>query len=129
MFGDFIGVKQVIGVEELNELALHPGEPDELLAERKRLSQGGRLSSGAAEIARLLFEADSGAAEPSLVRALGAARNLSAVDARLEPIAGLINESLIALRLARNGSSTASQRWKQPLASTASNRRPCRTCM
>jgi DNA repair protein RecN (Recombination protein N) len=85
-------------VEELNELALKPGEPDELLAERKRLSQGGRLASGAAEIAGLLFESDSGAAEPSLVRALGAARTLSALDARLEPIAGLIDESLIALR-------------------------------
>jgi DNA repair protein RecN (Recombination protein N) len=90
-------------VEELNELALKPGEPDELLAERKRLAQGGRLSSGAAEIAGLLFEADSGAAEPSLVRALGAARNLSALDARLEPIAVLIDESLIALREASEG--------------------------
>jgi DNA repair protein RecN (Recombination protein N) len=90
-------------VEELNELALKSGEPDELFAERKRLAQGGRLSAGAAEIARLLFEADSGAAEPVLVRALGAARNLSVIDARLEPIAGLLDESLIALREASEG--------------------------
>ncbi len=90
-------------VEELNELALKPGEAEELLAERKRLAQGGRLAAGAAEMARLLFEADSGAAEPSLVRALGAARALAPLDARLEPIAGLIDESLIALREAADG--------------------------
>ncbi len=90
-------------VDELGALNLRPGEVDELLAERKRLAQGGRLASGAAEIAGLLFEADSGAAEPSLVRALGTTRSLVALDSRLEPIAQLVDESLIALREACDG--------------------------
>ncbi len=90
-------------VDELTGLNLQPGEAEELFAERKRLAQGGRLAGGAAEIARLLFEADSGAAEPSLVRALGTTRSLAALDPRLEPIAGLIDESLIALREAADG--------------------------
>lgn len=84
-------------VDELSALNLRAGEVDELTNERKRLAQGGRLANGAAEIAGLLFEAD-GAAEPSLVRALGTTRQLSALDNRLEPIAQLIDESLIALR-------------------------------
>lgn len=85
-------------LSEFQGLDLKPGEFEELTQERSRLSQGGRLASGAQEITQLLREAEDVNAEQAVSRALSVARNLREIDARLEPIAKTIDESLIALR-------------------------------
>jgi DNA repair protein RecN (Recombination protein N) len=83
---------------ELKALDLKPGEIEELTAERQRLSQHGRLASGAREILQLLREAEDMNAEHAVSRALTVSRSLTELDARFGPIAQAIDESLIALR-------------------------------
>jgi DNA repair protein RecN (Recombination protein N) len=85
-------------VSELQALDLKPGESEELSAERQRLSQRGRLASGAREIMQLLREAEDVSAEQAISRALTVARHVSELDPKFAPIAQLIDESLIALR-------------------------------
>ena len=83
---------------ELKALDLKPGEIDELGAERQRLSQRGRLASGAREIVQLLRENEDASAEHAVSRALTVARSLADLDSRFAPMTRLIDESLIALR-------------------------------
>ncbi len=83
---------------ELKALDLKSGEIDELTAERQRLSQHGRLASGAREILQLLREADDSNAEHAVSRALTVSRSLAELDTRFTSIARAIDESLIALR-------------------------------
>jgi DNA repair protein RecN (Recombination protein N) len=85
-------------LNELHALALKPQEFEELAAERQRLSQRGRLASGAREIANLLREADETNAEHLLERALSVARHLQEFDPQLAAVAQTLDESLIALR-------------------------------
>jgi DNA repair protein RecN (Recombination protein N) len=85
-------------LSELTALDLQPGEVEELTLERQRLSQRGRLATGAREIVQLLREADDFNAEQALARAVGVARALAELDASFAPIAKSIDESLIALR-------------------------------
>jgi DNA repair protein RecN (Recombination protein N) len=85
-------------LNELNALDLKSGEIDDLLAERQRLAQRGRLSAGAREIVLLLRETEEVSAEHAIARALTVARSLVDFDARYAEIARLIDESLIALR-------------------------------
>ena len=85
----------------LNELAaldLKSGEIDELTAERLKLSQRGKLASGARGIAELLRDAEEFTAEQALSKTLTVARNLQELDAQFAPIVRSIDESLIALR-------------------------------
>jgi DNA repair protein RecN (Recombination protein N) len=83
---------------ELKALDLKAGELEDLTAERQRLSQHGRLASGAREILQLLREAEDMNAEQAVSRALTVSRSLSELDARFVSIAKAIDESLIALR-------------------------------
>jgi DNA repair protein RecN (Recombination protein N) len=83
---------------ELQALDLKEGEADELSTERQRLSQRGRLASGAREIIQLLREADEVSAEQVISRALTTARHVRDLDPKFAPMAQLIEESLIALR-------------------------------
>ena len=85
-------------VGELKALDLKEGEADELAIERQRLSQRGRLASGAREIIQLLREAEEVSAEQAISRALSAARHVSELDPQFAPMTKLIDESLIALR-------------------------------
>jgi DNA repair protein RecN (Recombination protein N) len=85
-------------LSELAALDLKTGEIEELIAERQRLAQGGRLATGAREIVKLLREADDANAEQAVSRALTVARSLSDLDGRFAPIATLIDEALISLR-------------------------------
>ncbi len=85
-------------LNELKALDLKSGEIEELTAERQRLSQHGRLASGAREILQLLREAEDMNAEQAVSRALTVSRSLTELDARFSPIAKAIDESLIALR-------------------------------
>lgn len=83
---------------ELKALDLKAGEIEELSLERQRLSQHGRLASGAREILQLLREAEDSNAEHAVSRALTVSRSLSELDVRFGSIAKAIDESLIALR-------------------------------
>lgn len=83
---------------ELQALDLKAGEGEELAAERQRLSQRGRLASGAREIIQLLREAEDVSAEQAISRALTVARAVGELDPQFVPMAKLIEESLIALR-------------------------------
>jgi DNA repair protein RecN (Recombination protein N) len=85
-------------LSELKALDLKAGEIEELTAERQRLSQHGRLASGAREILQLLREAEDMNAEHAVSRALTVARSLAELDGRFASIAKAIDESLIALR-------------------------------
>jgi DNA repair protein RecN (Recombination protein N) len=85
-------------LNELKALDLKPGEIDELTAERQRLSQHGRLASGAREILQLLREAEDANAEHAVSRALTVSRSLAELDGRFASIAKAVDESLIALR-------------------------------
>jgi DNA repair protein RecN (Recombination protein N) len=83
---------------ELQALDLKAGEGDELTIERQRLSQRGRLASGAREIVQLLRESEDVSAEQAISRALTVARTVGELDPQFVPMAKLIEESLIALR-------------------------------
>jgi DNA repair protein RecN (Recombination protein N) len=85
-------------LSELKALDLKAGEIEELTAERQRLSQHGRLASGAREILQLLREAEDMNAEHAVSRALTVSRSLAELDGRFVSIAQAIDESLIALR-------------------------------
>lgn len=85
-------------VAELAALDLKPGEVGELTAERQRVAQSGRLAQGVRETLQVLRDSDDGSAEQSLTRALTLTRQLAAFDARLNNIAQMLDESLIALR-------------------------------
>ncbi|HEY5759199.1 MAG TPA: DNA repair protein RecN [Steroidobacter sp.] len=85
-------------LSELQALDLKAGEAEELSAERQRLSQRGRLASGAREIIQLLREAEDVSAEQAISRALSTARHVGELDPTFAPMAQLIDESLIALR-------------------------------
>jgi DNA repair protein RecN (Recombination protein N) len=85
-------------VGELKALDLKDGEAEELAIERQRLSQRGRLASGAREIIQLLREAEEVSAEQAISRALSTARHVSELDPQFAPMTKLIDESLIALR-------------------------------
>lgn len=85
-------------LNELKALDLRDQEIEELTAERQRLSQHGRLASGAREILQLLREAEDTNAEHAVSRALTISRSLAELDSRFASIAKAIDESLIALR-------------------------------
>jgi DNA repair protein RecN (Recombination protein N) len=85
-------------VNELKALDLKQGEAEDLLAERQRLSQRGRLAAGAREILQLLREAEEVSAEHAVSRALTVARSLAELDPKVGAMSSLIDESLIALR-------------------------------
>lgn len=85
-------------VGELKALDLKDGETEELATERQRLSQRGRLASGAREIIQLLRETEEVSAEQAISRALSTARHVSELDPQFAPMTKLIDESLIALR-------------------------------
>ncbi len=67
-------------LSELQALDLKEGEGEELSAERTRLSQRGRLASGAREIIQLLREAEDVSAEQAISRALSTARHVGELD-------------------------------------------------
>lgn len=85
-------------LNELQALDLKSGEVEELTAERQRLSQRGRLASGAREILQLLREAEDVSAEQAVSRALTVARSTAELDPQFAAMSSLIEESLIALR-------------------------------
>lgn len=85
-------------LSELQALAPQANEAAELIAERQRHSQSGRLAQGVRELNELLRDADDHNAEQVLARALQLARQLGAIDTRLHDTLQLLDEALIAAR-------------------------------
>jgi DNA repair protein RecN (Recombination protein N) len=85
-------------VAELAALDLKTGEVPELLAERQRVAQSGRLAQGAQEALQVLRDAEAGSVEQTLARTFASMKQLTAVDSKLNSIAQSLDESLIALR-------------------------------
>jgi DNA repair protein RecN (Recombination protein N) len=85
-------------VQELEALALKPGELPELLAEQRRLANSGKLAEGTREALDLVYEGESFSAHQAASRALAQLRALAAIDANLRVPEQLIDEATIALR-------------------------------
>ena len=85
-------------LKELAALALEPAEPTELAAEAQRLTHRGRLAQTAERALQLLYDGDGADAHAAAGRAAQALRGALELDARLRPVAALIEEALIPLR-------------------------------
>ena len=83
---------------ELSALDLKAGEVAELIAERQRVAQSGRLVQGAQEALQILRDAEDGSAEHAVARVLANLKQLAGFDTRLNNITQALDESLIALR-------------------------------
>ncbi len=83
--------------DELARLDLQPGEADELAAERQRLLHAGRLGEAARTAQALLYEADEGAAQQSVGRALAVLRATASLDAGLAAVVPVVDEALIRI--------------------------------
>ncbi|HTE39959.1 MAG TPA: DNA repair protein RecN [Steroidobacteraceae bacterium] len=85
-------------VAELTGLDLKPTEVVDLTSERQRVAQSGRLAQGIHEVLQAVRDAEDGAADHALTRALTVTRQLATIDTRLNEVAQSLDESLIALR-------------------------------
>lgn len=85
-------------VRELNALELKEGELAELLEERARLANRGRLAEAAQTSLMQLYEGEQGSAHASISRAQQALRNLACLDPKLGAVMPLIDEAAIQIR-------------------------------
>jgi DNA repair protein RecN (Recombination protein N) len=84
--------------QELEALALEPGEAEALLQESQRLANRGRLAEAAQQALALVYEGDGDDAHARAGRAAAALRSAIELDARLAPVGRLIEEALIPMR-------------------------------
>lgn len=87
---------------ELEALAPQADELTELSVERQRHTHSGKLAQGVRQLAEILREADAHNAENVLSRAVAVARQLGAIDTRINSTIQLLDEALIACREAAN---------------------------
>ncbi|MFO0334671.1 MAG: DNA repair protein RecN, partial [Pseudomonadota bacterium] len=85
-------------VQELEALALKPGEVAELAEEASRLANRGRLAEGAQLALGLLYEGEGTDALTLASRAGGALRAAAELDPSLRPALLLVDEALIQLK-------------------------------
>src|SRR5690606_25831338 len=85
-------------VRELAALELKEGELAELIEERARLANRGRLAEAAQAALHQIYESDESNAHAGVSRAQHALRSLSAVDPKLEAVLPLLDEALIQIR-------------------------------
>ena len=78
-------------------MQLGAGEYDDLLAERQRLQNSGRLAEGIAVATSSLYEGDDGNAYSLVAEAQRSVEQLVAFDDGLEPVAELLNGASIQL--------------------------------
>lgn len=82
-------------LQELDGLALLPGEVDELYAERQKLQNSGRLVEGVNGALHSLFESDTGNANTLVANAVRAVESLLEYDPSLEPVLEMLNSASI----------------------------------
>ena len=84
-------------LQELDGLALEPGEVDALHAERQKLQNSGRLVEGVNGALHSLFEDDAGNANNLIADAVRAVESLIDYDATLEPVLEMLNSASIQI--------------------------------
>jgi DNA repair protein RecN (Recombination protein N) len=82
-------------LQELDALALVPGEVDDLQTERQKLQNSGRLAEGVGGALQSLFENDAGNANSLLADAVRTIESLLDYDTSLEPVLELMNGASI----------------------------------
>ncbi len=85
-------------VQELEGLALQPGEVAELADEAKRLANRGRLAESAQLALGLLYEGEGADAHTLASRAAAALRAAGELDAGVRSAGGMVEEALIQLK-------------------------------
>src|SRR5215467_9643266 len=80
-------------VQELEALKLKAGEVEALHEEHGRLTNRGRLASGAQLALAELYEGEDTSAHATLARALGALKGLVTLDAKLAPVLPLLEQA------------------------------------
>jgi DNA repair protein RecN (Recombination protein N) len=82
-------------ISELDALDLQTGEFDELLQERSRLQNSGRLAEGVNTAVGLLFDAEPANAQSLVAEATRSIEFLAAIDDTLEPVLTVLQEANI----------------------------------
>ena len=85
-------------VSELKALDLKEGEVAQLVEERTRHSNRGRLAEAAQAAVGLLYDSDDGNAHATASRALAGIKTLSSVDQRLAKVIPMVDEATIQIR-------------------------------
>jgi DNA repair protein RecN (Recombination protein N) len=85
-------------VGELKALDLKEGEVAQLIEERTRHSNRGRLAEAAQAAVGLLYDSDDGNAHATASRALAGIKTLSTVDPRLAKVVPMVDEATIQIR-------------------------------
>jgi len=82
-------------VQELEALALEPGEPARLEAEQRRLAHAQELIQGLEATAASLYDAEEGSVHQALGQAVATLERLAEVEPRLAEVASLLREAEI----------------------------------
>jgi DNA repair protein RecN (Recombination protein N) len=83
---------------ELKALDLKEGELPQLIEERSRHSNRGRLAEAAQAAVGLLYDSDDGSAHATASRALAGLKTLATVDPRLQKVLPLVDSAVIQIR-------------------------------
>jgi len=82
-------------LQELDGLAIAPGEAAELAAERQKLKHGSRLVEGVGSALECLYDGDAGNANSLVAEAIRATASLVQYDASLEPVLEMLDTASI----------------------------------
>jgi DNA repair protein RecN (Recombination protein N) len=82
---------------ELLALDVQPDETTELLSNRRKLQNSGRLAEGVATILETIYESDSGNAQSLVADACQTLESLSELDEQLAPVLTLLKEANIQI--------------------------------
>ena len=85
-------------VQELDALQLKPGEAEALIEERGRIMHHGRLVEAAGQALASLYEDEGSSAHSLIARSISALRVAGGLDARLEPLAALLDEAALRVK-------------------------------
>ena len=85
-------------VQELDALQLKPGEVEALVEERGRIVHHGRLVEAAGQALAALYEDEGSSAHSLIARSISALRVAGGLDARLEPLATLLDEAALRVK-------------------------------
>ena len=82
-------------MQELDGLALAPGEFKDLQTERQKLQNSGRLAEGTSSAMQVLFENEAGNANSLVAEAIRSLESLVDYDSNLEPVVEILNSANI----------------------------------
>jgi DNA repair protein RecN (Recombination protein N) len=82
-------------IQELNGLALAPGEFEDIQTERQKLQNSGRLAEGTRSAMQVLFENEAGNANSLVAEAIRSIESLVDYDSNLKPVVEILNSANI----------------------------------